>query len=126
MYYTASWCGACITFGPKLARFQRDHPDDFEVIVLSCDEDETNFRGFMQGKPFLSVPFRSRSRHTLMSSFSAPYIPTLIVLNPDGQVVSEWGRSAVSTNAETCLDGWRRGEAGVSWWHLLRVWKLIN
>jgi hypothetical protein len=42
-------------------------------------------------------------------------LPTLVVCNGDtGDVVTHWGRAAVTTNPNKCIDQWRQGHNGLS------------
>lgn len=66
LYFTASWCGPCKSFGPIVEKFKNDNPN---VIVVKIDVDEN--REIAQLYNIRSVPTvislsygDERGRHT--------------------------------------------------------------
>ena len=37
LYFSASWCGPCLSFTPELIRFREQHADNFEVVLVGGD-----------------------------------------------------------------------------------------
>jgi len=40
-------------------------------------------------------------------------IPTLQILSPQGENLTSWGKLAVSSNPDGCVQGWKAGGMGV-------------
>jgi hypothetical protein len=57
-----------------------------------------------------SVPFEICRK--LQFNYGISSIPTLLVMNSDGQLITKSGREAVSGNEIACLDEWLEGRSG--------------
>ncbi len=92
VYFSASWCGPCRQFTPKLVEWYEQHLSrrgDFEVIFVSRDRSEQELTDYMREykMPFPAVDY-SRLRRNALASFAGPGIPCLVLLDPDGTVLS--------------------------------------
>jgi len=120
LYFSAGWCPPCRKFSPELASFQSKHADDFTVCFVSSDHSEAEMRRFMAGKGFLAVPFHSEARRRLQARLGVSMLPTLVILDGrSGEVLTDWGRSAVMRNPEGCVNAWKAGGHGCSWVQLV-------
>jgi nucleoredoxin len=125
LYFTASWCPPCQQFSPVLHRFTTQHKDDFQVIVISHDHDQDAVQEYLHNKQgWFTVPFADFDRRRKLARLAnVQMIPTLIIVDPyTGETISTWGRSAILKNPDGCLQEWRQGRSGVSWWQLIRPW----
>ncbi|KAK9117164.1 hypothetical protein Sjap_016111 [Stephania japonica] len=101
LYFSASWCGPCRRFTPKLIEtYTGLHPkstsNDFEVVFVSADRDEDSFNDYFSKMPWLAVPFSdAEARDRLNALFEVNGIPQLVIVGPDGEVVSEDGVGVV-------------------------------
>eukprot|EP00124_Ichthyophonus_hoferi_P001633 Ihof_evm10s90 gene=Ihof_evmTU10s90 len=55
LYFSASWCGPCQAFSPKLSEFCGKNTKDFVVVFVSLDNSEEDMMKFISGKNFLSL-----------------------------------------------------------------------
>jgi thiol-disulfide isomerase/thioredoxin len=64
LYFSAHWCGPCRSFTPRLADIYKEAKADaslaskFEIVFVSCDHDEDEFKGYYgehHGLPFLMI-----------------------------------------------------------------------
>eukprot|EP00026_Physarum_polycephalum_P019057 Phypoly_transcript_20890.p1 GENE.Phypoly_transcript_20890~~Phypoly_transcript_20890.p1 ORF type:complete len:213 (+),score=19.57 Phypoly_transcript_20890:34-639(+) len=120
LYFSAIWCPPCRAFSPVLAKFCQSNCDEFVVIYVSSDRSESDMRQNLQGKPFFALPYRSGFKSKLSSMFRVSMIPTLVILTPDGEYITDWGRSAITKNADHCIQEWKEKKHGVSWMQLLK------
>lgn len=99
IYFSASWCGPCHRFTPKLVGSYTElslKNADFEVVFVSADEDEESFHKYFSGMPWLAVPFfDSATRKQLNELFTVQGIPHLVILDKNGEVVNDEGVQAV-------------------------------
>jgi thiol-disulfide isomerase/thioredoxin len=104
IYFSAHWCPPCRGFTPQLAKCYTELKDagkDFQVVFVSSDKDEESFKEYMQDMPWVAVPFAERDlKKDLNSAFEVQGIPTLILLKPDGTLITSNGREAVDYGAE--------------------------
>lgn len=94
------------------------------TIVLNVPRSEPEMKDFAAGKGFARLPFGPESaRHRAAESFGVQTLPTLIIVNGDtGEIVTTWGRSAITKNPKGCLKEWKAGRDGVTWVQLLKPW----
>ena len=111
IYFSAHWCPPCRQFTPKLVEF-RDAcaKDNFEVVFVSCDNDEKAMKGYMTdtNMTWLAVPFSSSLRKQLMNTFNVSAIPYLIVLDKEGKIITKNARSEVTKEGVKALKLWSK------------------
>mmetsp|Transcript_22632 Transcript_22632/g.49548 ORF Transcript_22632/g.49548 Transcript_22632/m.49548 type:complete len:469 (+) Transcript_22632:243-1649(+) len=115
IYFSAHWCPPCRGFTPVLAgiykKFKESHKrkDDFEILFVSSDRDETAFDEYYAEMPWLALPFKDRERKAKLSSkFKVQGIPTFVILDGEtGTLITDKGREAVAQDAECADFPWR-------------------
>jgi len=104
IYASASWCGPCQQFTPKLKDvYTKTKQDgkDWEVIYLSGDNNEASMMNYFQKQPWLAVPFEdSETRSGLMSHFGIRGYPTMIMLDEDLNVTNKGLRGYITDDPE--------------------------
>lgn len=94
LYFSASWCGPCRNFTPKLVReYQRlkqKHPE-FEVVFVSGDHSSGDMRDYMKEDrmPFLALKFDQVQREPEIQRYCGPGIPCLVLVDAGGRVLSD-------------------------------------
>lgn len=104
LYFSAHWCGPCRGFTPTLAKCHEDLKaagKGFEVVFISSDNDDASFKEYFSEMPWLTLPFSERElSRDLNKVFGVQGIPTLVLLKPDGTLITNEGRRAVDLGAE--------------------------
>merc|ERR1712176_566165 len=102
LYFSAHWCPPCRGFTPKLAEFYKNGlKDKMEIIFVSSDRDQASFDEYFGEQPWLALPFDKRAeKEALSKAFGVQGIPSFIIINPDGTVITEDGRSNVMKDPE--------------------------
>lgn len=101
LYFSAHWCPPCRGFTPKFAEwYTKDlKAKGLEVIFCSSDRDEAAFAEYYGEMPWLALPFSDRDRkESLSKRFKVQGIPTVVILDSDGNLLNKDGRSAVSSD----------------------------
>lgn len=63
-----------------------------------------------------AIPYSPESgRQQIMSSLGVYGIPSLIVMDSSGKVITTSGRGAVEGNPEKCVEEWLHGKPGTNW-----------
>jgi len=101
LYFSAHWCPPCRGFTPQLAELYKEltgsKGKNFEIVFVSSDKDDEQFKSYFNEMPWLALPFSDRDRkQSLSSKFKVGGIPTLVLLNADGTVITTKGRAVVS------------------------------
>lgn len=92
LYFSASWCGPCKAFTPKLVKFYnliKDKKDDFEIIFVSLDRDEESYNTYREKMPFPVICHTDKeSVSKLKDIVELRGIPTFIVINKDRELIN--------------------------------------
>ena len=112
LYFSAGWCPPCRSFSPILKNFRDENKDDFEVVMVSADRSLKEQLTYMQdGKmEWPALPAQSFEASNLYSKFNVRGIPTLLIVSPNGKVISTNGRAEVTQNANTILSTWKSSD----------------
>jgi nucleoredoxin len=93
-------CPPCRGFTPDLAAFYQllqSKGVNFELVFVSSDKDLAQFNEYYGEMPWTALPFTDRERKGKLSAkFKVQGIPTLVVLDPEGNIITTNGRKAVS------------------------------
>ena len=101
LYFSAHWCPPCKAFTPELAKtyeaMKASGNDQFEIVFVSSDRDAAVFKEYAAEMPWLSLPYAERElKEELSTACKVQGIPTLVIVGPDGKVINEDGRAALS------------------------------
>ncbi|KAL7149100.1 hypothetical protein ABFS83_05G016500 [Erythranthe nasuta] len=101
LYFSASWCGPCQRFTPKLVEVYNElaQSSNFEIVFISSDEDDESFDAYFSKMPWLAIPFSdSDTRQKLNELFGVSGIPHLVILNEDGKILTSEGVRVIEEN----------------------------
>ena len=104
LYFSAHWCPPCRGFTPELASFYEAHAaaKNFEVVFLSSDRSEEEFAAYYGDMPWLAVPLADKATKAALSAkFEVRGIPTLILLDKEGNTVTKSARAKVVSSPGT-------------------------
>ncbi|KAJ0475287.1 putative protein-disulfide reductase [Helianthus annuus] len=109
LYFSAQWCLPSHKFTPKLISIyqkikqnitQQEFHGDFEIIYVSTDHNELEFKSSFRVMPWLALPFGDPTSKNLTKYFDIRGIPSLIIIGPDGKTVTNNGRSLINLYEE--------------------------
>jgi nucleoredoxin len=92
LYFTAHWCGPCRAFTPTLVKFYEENAAEgnFEVVMVSWDHNERSMFDYMTSfkMPYPAIPYQRVASTGLKERHRVSGIPSLVVLDREGQVVT--------------------------------------
>ncbi|KAG4214244.1 hypothetical protein ERO13_A01G109100v2 [Gossypium hirsutum] len=110
LYFSAQWCFPCAKFTPKLISIYQKIKqslegkgggvEDFEIVFVSNDRDQSSFDSYYGTMPWLALPFGDPIIRTLAKYFDVQGIPCLIIIGPDGKTVTKQGRNLINLYQE--------------------------
>lgn len=101
LYFCADWSPPSRAFTVQLTDVYnnlntgKDHC--FEVVLISTDRDLKEFNVNRSNMPWLAVPYIDKTRHDLCRIFDIKVIPALVLIGPEGKVISMNGKFLVSS-----------------------------
>lgn len=110
IYFSAHWCGPCRSFTPDLIKAYKEHSSkkNFEVVFASSDSDKKSFESYYKDMPWLALDFDDRDlKNTLSKKYGVQGIPTLVILDSDGTVITSQGRMKVGKDPQFKDFPWR-------------------
>ncbi|CDJ68127.1 nucleoredoxin, putative [Eimeria necatrix] len=111
IYFSASWCGPCRNFTPKLSetvKKLRERGEPVEVVFVSNDRDEESFKNYFSKMDWLAVPFsRTATRALAQDALGVRSLPTLIWVSPRGEILTRRGVSAILRDGEGAQFPWK-------------------
>jgi nucleoredoxin len=99
LYFSGHWCPPCRGFTPKLAEWYNESlkAKGLEVVFISSDRDEEGFKDYFAEMPWKALPYADRERKEKLSNkYKVQGIPTVVILNSDGTLITKDGRAAIS------------------------------
>jgi nucleoredoxin len=102
IYFSAHWCGPCRKFTPTLIEYRNTYKDDFEVVFVSSDRSAKDQLSYMSGSemPWPALAWQSGPANKLKKQYGVSSIPALIIMKPDGDMLTAEGRRFVSQGVE--------------------------
>ncbi|CAI9092921.1 OLC1v1028289C1 [Oldenlandia corymbosa var. corymbosa] len=113
LYFSENSHKGCLEFTKVLIEVYkklRDRGENFEVVLVSLDEEEQDFRANFGTMPWLSLPFKDQNCEKLSRYFQIRDLPALVVMGPDGKTqhpnavesIEEHGDEAYPFMPEEC------------------------
>ncbi|CAK8568762.1 unnamed protein product [Lathyrus sativus] len=101
LFFGAYWSPPCRAFTVQLTDVYNTLNEIkgccFEIVFISTDKDLKEFNVNRTSMPWLAIPYEDRTRHDLCRIFDIKKIPALVIIGPDGKVVSLNGKFMVSS-----------------------------
>jgi thiol-disulfide isomerase/thioredoxin len=98
VFFSGHWCPHSREFTPDLID-SYDHwarQKGFEILFCSSDQTEEEFRDYLGEMPWKAFPYEDPRIDHLSQMYAVSGIPSLVIVGPDGRVISEHGRERVS------------------------------
>jgi thiol-disulfide isomerase/thioredoxin len=110
IYFSAHWCPPCRGFTPSLVEFRDKNKKDFEVVFVSSDKSPDAQMKYMKemNMKWYTLPHRSEHANKLARKYEVHGIPTLVIVSPNGEMVTKNGRLDVSSNPSGAIQSWAK------------------
>jgi nucleoredoxin len=82
--------GGCLAFTKKLTEVYKklkEKGENFEVVFISLDDKEEEFKDNFGTMPWLALPFQDKNCARLVRYFELRALPTLVAIGPDGKTL---------------------------------------
>ena len=111
IYFSAHWCPPCRGFTPVLAEFYKEvnaSEKQLEILFVSSDKDESSMKDYHSSMGFAAIPFGDQRVQQLKQKYSVSGIPFLVILKPNGEVVTTNGRGDVTSMGPAAIENWKK------------------
>jgi nucleoredoxin len=80
----------------------------FELVYVSSDRDEEGFDAYTEAMPWPAIKFSEEDAraHVKDEVFGIKGIPQLLVLSPQGKLLTNEGRNQVAKDKEAAIKAW--------------------
>ncbi|XP_048840562.1 nucleoredoxin-like [Brienomyrus brachyistius] len=99
VYFSAHWCPPCRSLTRALVQSYhrlREAGHRLDVVFVSADRSEDSFTQYLSEMPWVAVPYSDKARRSRLNRlYGIQGIPTLILLDTDGRVITRQGRAEV-------------------------------
>jgi hypothetical protein len=117
LYFASPGCPACGGFTPVLVDAYGQLRDDgrpFEVVLVSPSINDLALFEYMvdSGMPWLAVSSDSGKAKPLLDRYDIRWVPTLLILDAAGNLLSRTGREELSQEGVGAYDDWLAGSSG--------------
>lgn len=114
IYFASSGCPACGGFTPLLVEAYNQLKEDgrsFEVVLVSPGIADATLLQYMgeAAMPWLAVPSESSRPMALVKRYDVRWIPTLLVIDEEANILSLTGRDEVVQKGAGAYDDWITG-----------------
>eukprot|EP00298_Acanthocystis_sp_HF-20_P003358 c13721_g1_i1.p1 GENE.c13721_g1_i1~~c13721_g1_i1.p1 ORF type:complete len:427 (+),score=194.87 c13721_g1_i1:27-1283(+) len=110
IYFSAHWCGPCRSFTPQLATFYKKMKQankKFEIVFVSADSDLKSFEEYASSMPWVFLPYEKQDiAKPLNKKFKVQGIPTLVILDKQGKVITTDARGNVMNDPQGAEFPW--------------------
>lgn len=104
LYFSAHWCGPCRMFTPKLIEAYKQLAKDgkkMQIVFCSSDQDEDAMKSYFSSMPWLALPYKHQDLvKKLKQRFGVRGIPTLVLVDAQGNTISTEGRGYIELPEE--------------------------
>ncbi|CAL8334979.1 unnamed protein product [Boreogadus saida] len=110
VYFSAHWCPPCRSLTRVLVESYRaikESGQKFEIVFVSADRSEESFQQYFSEMPWLAVPYSDEARRSRLNRlYGIQGIPTLILLDAEGHMITRQGRVEVLNDPGCLLFPW--------------------
>merc|ERR1712183_917145 len=114
LYFSASWCPPCRAFSEQLIPFYEEANKDgqkLEIVLVPLDQSEEEATEYLKKMPWLTLPFGTPLINKLNQEFQVSGIPTFLLFDTKGNVISEDGRGDLMSK-EDPMGEWVKAAQG--------------
>merc|ERR1712018_217426 len=114
LYFSAHWCPPCRGFTPILKDFYEEvHDKGVEIIFISSDRDSDAMMSYMKEShgDWYALEHGSKLKDELDELYEVEGIPTLVVLEADGSLITSDGRGTVQSKGPKAVEEWKNVKA---------------
>lgn len=109
VYFSAHWCPPCRAFTPQLVEFRDKNAKEFEVVFVSSDKSEADQKKYMEETKmqWYTLKWNGADANALKKKFNVTGIPKLVILKPNGELLTAEGRGDVTAKPDKALAEWK-------------------
>jgi len=113
LYFSAEWCPPCRAFTPDLVRAASGSSNDFAVVFVSSDRSAADQTKYMKGyrMKWPAIPYDSEKRRELSGRFNIRGIPALVIIDDQGNLITDQGRRELGNNPRQAIRDWKKASA---------------
>lgn len=93
--FWATWCGPCVGELPNvLAAYEKHHPNGFEIVAISRDQDLARLKAFIEEKKMPWQQYFDGLDNKIAEKYAISLIPTTFLIDASGTLIARDLRGA--------------------------------
>jgi peroxiredoxin len=93
--FWATWCGPCVGELPNvLAAYEKHHPNGFEIVAISRDQDQALLKAFIEEKKMPWQQYFDGLDNKIAEKYAISLIPTTFLIDGNGTLIARDLRGA--------------------------------
>ena len=109
LYFSSLWCPPCKMFKPKLEELYRKSNEKekvLEIIFVSGDHAEDEFKEYFSSMPWVAIPYDSEAIEELGEGLEIKGIPALLVFSNEGKLIDRDARKTFTAQGAQAVANW--------------------
>ena len=109
LFFTASWCSPCEIFSKQLLEVYEEANQGekfFEIIAVSFEKNEQNFKSFVSDKPWVFIPYGNSKIEELKEKYNILNIPVFYAMDNKGNIITDDARKQISEFGINIVEKW--------------------
>lgn len=129
IFFSASWASPAKIFSKELIKLYNQMNEGekiFEIIEVSFDKNESDFKNHISQFPWKFIPFGDSKINELKERYNVKVVPKFFPIDKEGEILSDEGREDLIKYGVSVLEHWNNEIKTVSDEEVEKQWDEVK